>query len=516
MVKFLGIQFGRAAEPPAAVKSQTIRRGRSSTGLPLAGSARSFKAGITDRLTSSWTVADLSVNQSLLRHLRPMRARSRDFLRNNEYGRKFAALVKTNVVGHAGFAVKFDCRREDGSPDQADSAALLRAWRRFAKRGQYEVTGRLNEALFDALAITMIARDGEVLVRFVEGADRGGHHFQLQLLPGHLLDEDHNRDLDGGRRIRMGVEFDAFMKPVAYHLRLAPQSADMHGASAQRYERVPAAEILHLFVPEEVDQWRGVPWPFVGLRAARMLEQFDEAALVAANVGAAKMGFFQQQKDAEGSPTSSTEQDGDDFITEAAPGTFDIIPDGYELVDWNPDYPNAVYDPFTKAVLRRISTGLLTSYHTLSGDLTQVNFSSIRSGTLDERELWKMLQGWYVAAAKEAIVEQWLARAMMFDADLRRLPYAKFDKFNAPVFTGRRWDWVDPRSDVLAAKEAVALGIKSRAQIIREQGRDPEEVWAELEQETERGLVLAPPPGAGSGKDDDEADDKSGKGDRAA
>lgn len=477
-----------------------------SAGVPPARLARSFKAGMTDRLTSSWTVADQTVNQSLLRHLRPMRARSRDFLRNNEYGRKFAALVKTNVVGHAGFALKFDCRRDDGSPDKLDSAALLRAWRRFAKRGQYEVTGKLNEALFDALAVTMIARDGEVLVRLVEGSDRGVHRFQLQLLPGHLLDEEHNRDLDGGNRIRMGVEFDAFMKPVAYHLRLQPKMADMHGNTAQRHERVPADEMLHLFVPEEVDQWRGVPWPFVGLRGARMLEQFDEAALVAANVGAAKMGFFQQQKDAEGSPTSSTETDGDDFITEAAPGSFDIIPDGYELADWNPEYPNAVYDPFTKAVLRRISTGLLTSYHTLSGDLTQVNFSSIRSGTLDERELWKMLQGWYVAAAKEAIVEQWLARALLFDAELKRLPYAKFDKFNAPVFTGRRWDWVDPRSDVLAAKEAVALGIKSRAQIIRDQGNDPDQVWDELDAEKERGMLPPASGGAAKPAKDDEED----------
>lgn len=480
------------------------RARRTAPGATPLAAKRSYKAGVTDRLTASWTVSDQTVNQSLLRHLRPMRARSRDFFRNNEYGRKFAALVKTNVVGHAGFTLKFDCRREDGSPDKADSDMLLRAWKRFGRRGQYEVSGKLTEALFDALAVTMIARDGEVLIRFVEGSDRGVHRIQLQMFPAHLLDEEMNRDLEDGHRIRMGVEFDPFMKPVAYHLRLTPKSADMHGSTSRRYERVPADEMLHLYVPEEVDQWRGVPWPFVGLRSARMLEQFDEAALVAANVGAAKMGFFQQQKDAEGSPTSSTEAEGDDFITEASPGSFDIIPDGYELVDWDPDYPNAVYDPFTKAVLRRISTGLLTSYHTLSGDLTQVNFSSIRSGTLDERELWKMLQGWYVAAAKEAIVEKWLARALLFDAELRRLPYAKFDKFNAPVFTGRRWDWVDPRSDVLAAKEAVALGIKSRAQIIREQGRDPEEVWAELEDEKSRGMEPPKTAGAARPKPDDE------------
>lgn len=498
-MKVLGIQFGRIGGAATGVPShQRILRGA-------AHGRRNFQAGTRDRLTSTWTTVDQTVNQSALRTLRAMRARSRDFSRNNEYGRKFFALVRTNIVGHAGFSLKFDCRRDDGSPDQADSAVLLRAWKRFGKRGQYDVTGRLSETMFDTLAVTMVARDGEALVRIVTGPDRGVHRLQLQLLPGHLLDEDHNRDLADGRRIRMGVEFDAFMKPIAYHLRLQPRSADIWGNSSQRYERVAAEEILHLFVPEEVDQWRGVPWAYVSLRDARMLDQFDEAALVAANVGASKMGFFQQQKDAEGAPIAGSDAgDGsDDFITEAAPGTFDIIPDGYELKEWDPTYPNEVYEPFTKAVLRRLSTGLLTSNHSITGDLTDVNFSSIRAGTLDEREMWKMLQGWYIET-KELILTAWLTRALMYDQELRRLPYAKFDKFNAPLFTGRRWEWVDPRNDMLANKEAVALRIKSRAEIIRDTGRDPDTVWAELEAEEARGMTPPKVSGDLAAKPDDQ------------
>ena len=121
-----------------------------------------------------------------------------------------------------------------------------------------------------------------------------------------------------------------------------------------------------------------------------------------------------------------------DFTSEATPGQFDIIPDGYELTEWDPNYPNDVYDPFTKAIARSLATGCLVSYHGLTGDLTQVNFSSIRSGTLDEREMWKMVQGWYIQAAKEPVFEWWLARALINDADLKLLPYSKFDKFNSP------------------------------------------------------------------------------------
>jgi lambda family phage portal protein len=497
-MKILGFEFGRATpDDDVEITPELPPFMRLPRHLMARGpNSRSFEVGRQDRLTASWTTNDQNVNQSLYRHLRVMRARSRDFFRNNEFGRKFGSQVRNNVVGPAGFTLKVDARRPDGTRDEQDSTRLQAAYLRWAKMGQYDVTGRLSENLFDALAIQMVARDGEVLIRKVEGNDRGIHHCQVQMLPGHVLDEELNRELDNGNRIRMAVEFDPFMKPVAYWIRKETNTSDIHGNWARHYDRIPADQIIHLFVPEEISQWRGVPWAFAALRSAKMLDQYQEAAQVAANVGAAKMGFFQQKDPEAGAPMRvDEEQDGEpldqsqDFISEAAPGQFDVIPDGYELTEWDPDYPHANYDPFIKAVSRTIATGCLVSYHGLTGDLTQVNFSSIRAGTLDEREMWKQLQGWYIEAVKVPIYEWWLARALIFDPELRRLPFSQFDKFNAPMFFGRRWEWVDPKSDIMALREAVALGIKSRGEIIRERGRDPEEVWSELEAEEERGFT---------------------------
>lgn len=493
MVKLFGLEFGRATPDDRAETARQAPPFARMPRRPVNRGVRSFEVGQTDRLTQSWTRTDLTMNQAMLKDLRLMRARSRDFARNNEFGRKFLSLVRNNVVGPAGFTLKVAARRDDGSVDEADSKLVRDAYLRWAKQGQFEVTGQLSENQFDALAVQMVARDGEVLIRKAEGRARGIHGCQLQLLPGHLLDEELNRELAGGNRIRMGVEFDDWMKPVAYWLRRMGQTADMHGHWSQRYDRVLAAEIIHLFMVEDAEQWRGLPWAYAAMRRARQLDQFDEAALVAANVGASKMGFFQQKDPEAGTPIASDDEgeetgEDQDFTSEAAPGQFDVIPDGYEFQEWDPDYPHAVYESFVKAIARTLSTGLLVSYHGLTGDLTQVNFSSIRSGTLDEREMWKQLQSWYIETVKEPVFSWWLAHAMINDAALRRLPFAKFDKFNAPAFFGRRWDWVDPAKDVRAAADAVALGIRSRAQIIREGGRDPDEVWAELELETERGL----------------------------
>jgi lambda family phage portal protein len=477
---------------PAPDMHQRIRRG----GAPTHAQRRSFAAGQTDRLTASWSTADETINMSLLRDLRVMRARSRAWERNDEYGRKFFRLIQTNIVGHAGIALKMDCRRPDGTVDQPDCDRIERMHGRWWQAGELDVTGKLSGAMFERLVTKMVARDGEVLVRIVTGSDQGVHRIRVQLLPGHLLDEAHNVDLANGNRIRMGVEFDRWMKPVAYHIRVQDKSADLYGQHSQRYDRLPAAEIIHLFVPEEVDQWRGYPWAYVALRPARQLHQFEEAALVAANVGAAKMGFF-QQKDPDAAPLGAegTDDENGDFTVEASPGSFDIIPDGYELKEYDPTYPNEVFSPFTATVARRLATGLLTSYHTLTGDLTGVNYSSIRTGVLDERDNWMVLQDWLISDLRRRLFSAWLPRAIMYDAEGGQLPLSKIQKFDAPLFYARRWDWVDPQSDMTANEKAVGLGVKSRAGIIRERGHDPEKVWKELDDEKARGFT--PPAGSG-------------------
>ena len=50
----------------------------------------------------------------------------------------------------------------------------------------------------------------------------------------------------------------------------------------------------------------------------------------------------------------------------------------------------------------------------------------------------------------------------------------------------RRWAWIDPRADIDAAIAAKNQMLLSPSQIIREQGRDPSDVWAEIAADIEQ------------------------------
>jgi lambda family phage portal protein len=150
---------------------------------------------------------------------------------------------------------------------------------------------------------------------------------------------------------------------------------------------------------------------------------------------------------------------------------------------YDPQHPNAAFKDFMKVVLRGVSSGLDVSYNTLANDLEGVNFSSLRSGVLEEREVWKDLQKWIGEHLHDDVFTDWLDMALLTKAV--PLPFFKHDKFNNPSWLPRGFAWVDPlkdsQSNILLNKE----GLKSHSEIFAEMGKDIEEVYQQLAKERE-------------------------------
>jgi lambda family phage portal protein len=131
-----------------------------------------------------------------------------------------------------------------------------------------------------------------------------------------------------------------------------------------------------------------------------------------------------------------------------------------------------------ETILRGISSGLGVSFASISNDLTEVNFSSIRAGLIEERETWKTIQSWFIETFLNRVYSEWLNMALLTGA--LNLPSVKYNKFNNPKWTGRRWAWVDPLKDVDANKAERAAGFKSATMIANEAGRDYEDILQEI------------------------------------
>jgi lambda family phage portal protein len=232
------------------------------------------------------------------------------------------------------------------------------------------------------------------------------------------------------------------------------------------------------------EQVRGVPWIYAALINLNQLGAFEEAAIIAARVGAAKMGFF-TSPDGSAAGLSDAEVDGE-FLTDAQPGAFSVLPEGYKFESWDPDYPHTGYKDFVQARLRSIASGLGIAYHTLANDLADVNYSSARAGTLEERDNWTVLQDWFANAFLVPVFTDWLEQALARGAITRpngsALSAEKLDKFSEHHWQGRRWAWVDPLKDIEAARLAIKTGIASPQQIAAQNGVDVEDTLAQIAQ----------------------------------
>lgn len=448
-----------------------------------------FAGALTGRLTASWSTSTPTTNQALHRDLKVLRARSRDLHRNADYARRFVSMVVKNVAGPTGMSLQVQALRPDGSLDERDSRTCEQAFARWKKRGVCELTGRYSFLDLERLLLTRLVVDGEVLVRRFKSR-RG---YQIQLISAERLADDRDVVVPGAKVV-LGIELDSMNRPVAYHLK-PNQAASVYGeVQAAQTERISAGEIWHLFLTEDVDQLRGIPWMVAAMRRMRDLDGYQEAAVIAARVGAAKMGFL-QRKEGAADPVQLGTEEGDNGLPQidAEPASFVGLPEGYELNSWDPDYPHEQFGAFVTACLRGIASGLDVSYHSLANDVERVNYSSARVGVLEERETWKSLQAWLIEAFYAPLYSEWLLTTIT--AGQLSLPVSKLDKFDNPLWQGRRWQWVDPLKDLQAAALGVQSGLTTRGRIIREMGADPEEIWRELEVENERlGPILMQPP----------------------
>lgn len=479
-------QFARA-QALAANKGSTVlakftaqreaeRAMAAARGLPLPGrGARGPFAGAThDRLTSSWLAGARAINDELRSDLDALRARARDLAKNNDYARKFLRMVARNVVGASGFVLQARVQDGPGKPDSLANAAIELAFYKWAKKGNAEITGRMSFADACRATAVAVARDGEALVRIVRGKQAGNAEgLAIQLLDVARLNTMRNQAPTAGRNaIVMGVEMDEFQRPLGYWLK------DRADGATGTSTRLPAADVLHIFLPEMAEQARGLPWMHAAMLAMHDLGEFTRSALLAARKGADTLGFIVSPDGT--APDMGGGTDGGAALQLTAPGTYDVLPEGYDMKAFDSKYPNEVFDPFTKAILRRISSGLDVAYNSLANDLEGVNFSSIRAGVLEERDQWLTLQNWFIEALLEPIYAEWFPRAMVAGVitmpNGSALPLAKQEKFSSHEWQGRRWSWVDPVKDIEAARLEIKTGIASPQMVAARNGVDVEDV----------------------------------------
>lgn len=443
---------------------------------PARRSSTFFRGADMSRTSADWLPWTYSPDYEIRVNHRLLRGRARELVRNNPWITGFVDELANNVIGPDGIMLQAKVKTAAGELATKTNKEIERGWKKWGKPATASADGRASWIEIQRLAVQTVATDGEVFLRRLRGFDNE-FRYAVQFVDADLVDELYNVPAGNQRNeIRMGVEIDRWNRPVAYWI-WSCYAEDMTGLPRVR-ERIPADEILHLFVQYRANQTRGISWFAPILTSVHHLDGYETAELQAARVSAAKMGFI-LNKHPDAIANYDPPEEGDNPKTmDVESGLISELFPGQEFVDFDPQHPSTAYAEFTNSVLRAIARGLKVSHLTLTGDLRGANYSSMRAGLLPERDRWRGLQVWLSVHGCEVVYTDWLEMTLL--AGVLALDSRLASNYDEVVWKGRGWKWVDPKNDLEAAKIEISLGLNSRQRLAGESGRDFEEVVEEL------------------------------------
>lgn len=381
------------------------------------------------------------------------------------YAAKAVQAVVSNLVGTGILP-----RARSG--DVAINEMADKLWARFAETCD---TDQLTDfSGLQALIVRAMAESGECLVRIRERRIEDGLPvpLQLQLLEPDHLDTGKTGDLPGGGFVVQGVEFDPLGRRRAYWMfPVHPAEVAMFRRASLTSQPVPAASVLHLFDRLRPGQVRGVPWFAAVILKLRDLDEYDDAELVRKKIEACFAAFVTGADDEETLGTAATDADGR-RIESFEPGMIEYLAPGKDVKFATPSHAGG-YGEYMRVQLHAIAAGVGLTYELLTGDLSQVNYSSIRAGLLEFRRRMEALQ-WQllVPGLCRPVWQRFVATAQAIGA----LP----DGVIEAEWTAPRFEAVDPLKDIQADILAVRGGLMTLKEAIARQGYDPAHVLAEI------------------------------------
>ena len=407
--------------------------------------------------------AGASANSDHAGDAQELRHRARALVHNVPYVAQGLRSLVANVIG-TGITPNWTGQRAD---------VLNTAWDRWAKEA--DADGRMNLYGLQAAAYRAMEQDGEVLIRFRPRIRSDGLTvpLQLQLLEIDWLDSHKNGQLQGGGWIRNGVEHDAMGRVTGYWLfddHPGETSGTLRRSGASRL--IDEKFICHLFTPDRPGQGRGFSRLAPVIARVRDLQLYEDAEISRKNLESRLSVLGSGDIELLGNAPNEAGALRGGSLGELPSGSIMQVPTGTNLTVVQPQAMPG-YVQYVKHQLHIIAAGFGVTYEMMTGDVSEVNFSSARVRMLDFRREAELTQ-WTLLVPKlcERICREFEDACVLAGI----VPRAQYQVEHATP----KWQYVDPAKDVKADLSEISGGLSSISEKLRQRGYKPADVFAEL------------------------------------
>lgn len=465
-----------------------------------------YEGAKSDRRNDGWMRPSSSGDAEAGTYHRALRDTGRDLVRNNPHAKKALNVLVSNRVGTG-----ILCSPSGKNARRVEAAADL--WKRWAD--VCDVTRRNDWYGLQSLIERTRTESGECLVRLLPvEVGAGDVPFRLQVLEPDYLDSDLHKDIGDNHFIRYGIEY---KDRVAIRYWIFDEHPGDVAAMPRRrgYASTPidASDMLHVFRQERPQQSRGVSEFHSVVQRLHGVDAYDVAEVMRKRIAACNVAAVTSPAGLPGAGIApvTTDKDGK-RIEQFQPGMVAYMKPG-EAITFHDPKPSGDYEQFMSVQLHAIAAGLNMPYELLTGDLSQVTYTSHRGGLVQfraavEADQWQLI----VPQVCAPVTRRWTTLAAMVNS--------KIDPATTWEYTPPRFGLLDPAKEIPPMVEALEAGLDSYQNLIRRDGYDWREKLDEIEEfqneVKKRKLTLtsvpgslppppsAPPPAGKPKREDDE------------
>jgi len=418
--------------PGLAAQRAEFRLKKLRTDMAIGMIERRFEGAAGGRRNDGWRAAGTDANAENGPALARLRARARDLRRNNPYAERAITGIADNVVGY-GIVPRPLAKRP------RDNEQLGKTWAAWAESLACDADGLENFYGLQHKIIEAVAESGECLVRRRRRKSSDGLPvpLQLQVIEPDFLDET-KTEKSGGNQIIQGIEFDALGKRVAYWL-FAEHPGANTGMRGLTSTRVPAADVIHIFMPKRAGQARGYTWLAPVMQRLRNFDEMEDAVMEQAKIAACFAAFVTKDD-------TSKSVKAPPLVDRVEPAMIQELGIGESVAFASPPTFNG-YQSYAWQALHAIAVGLGVPYELITGDLKGVNFSSGRMGWLHFARRVDVWQWRMLIPQLCEPVWQWFMEAQALT--------------QGGVMAEARAEWVPPRREMVNPREETA-NVKER------------------------------------------------------
>lgn len=445
--------------------------------------AVSYRGADRGRLRADWYPYGFSADRDLLLDHKLLRERSRDLNRNDAFA---SGISNTIVINDVGAGIKPQSRlnskilgiTDDQAMEYQDMAET--AWDEWVKYA--DAAEILDFYEIQSLVDRQMLENGEaILMPLMISDKKRPYSLSLAMIESDRLVSPLEFALD--KDVRFGVRLGDRGEPVSYYIRdMHPGDLYAGGLNTMKYIEYPAKNqfgrknVIHLYEQKRPGQTRGIPFFAPVLTYFKDLADYSEAELIAARI-AACFALFVKKSDSMGALNGrSTADSSGKRIESIEPGMFEYLSEGEEIQSFNPNRPNAQFEPFVNHILKSICSALNLSYEIVSKDFSKSSYSSARAGLLQAYRYFRMRQDWLSRKFCQPIYEMVLEEAYLRGKFAVPDFYKNVSAWTRAAWIAPGWEWVDPLKEAEASRLAVDMGLSTLTAEAAGKGRDWDEV----------------------------------------